>query len=76
MSYDPPSHVVNYAETRKLPFMVAIDNAGAVARQWGEVKLTPTTFVIGKRGEVVKKFSGEPDFAALHLLIERLLAQS
>src|SRR5947199_2593019 len=26
MSYDPPSYVVNYTETRKLPFQVAIDN--------------------------------------------------
>ena len=31
MSYDPPSYVINYAETRKLPFKVAIDNTGAVA---------------------------------------------
>ena len=29
MSYDPPSYVVNFAETRKLPFKVAIDNTGA-----------------------------------------------
>ncbi len=68
--------VVNCAEIRKLPFKVAIDNTGTVARRWGEVKLTPTTFVLDKRGEVVAKFTGEPDFAALHLLIEKLLAQS
>src|SRR5205085_854806 len=29
MSYDPPNYVVNYAQTRKLPFSVAIDNTGA-----------------------------------------------
>ncbi len=76
MSYDPPSYVVNYAETRKLPFKVAIDNTGTVARQWGQVKLTPTTFVVDKRGQVVAKFTGEPDSAALHMLIEKLLAPS
>jgi hypothetical protein len=32
MSYDPPSYVVNYTETRKLPFQVAIDNTGASPR--------------------------------------------
>ena len=32
MSYDPPSYVVNFAQTRKLPFKVAIDNTGAVAQ--------------------------------------------
>ena len=76
MSYDPPSYVVNYTETRRLPFMVAIDNTGTVARAWGDVKLTPTTFLVNKRGEIVKQYVGAPDFAALHQLIEKLLAQS
>ena len=76
MSYDPPSYVVNYTETRQLPFKVAIDNTGEVAKAWGDVKLTPTTYLVNKRGEIVKQYIGEPDFTALHLLIEKLLAQS
>jgi peroxiredoxin len=76
MSYDPPSYVVNYAQTRKLPFKVAIDNTGAVARAWGDVQLTPTTFLVNKRGEIVKRYVGEPDFAELHQLIEKLLAEA
>ena len=76
MSYDPPSYVVNFTETRKLPFKVAIDNTGAVARAWGDVKLTPTTFIVNKRGEIVKSYVGAPDFAELHKLIERLLAEA
>lgn len=76
MSYDPPSYVVNYAETRKLPFKVAIDNTGAVAKAWGDVQLTPTTYVVNKRGEIVKQYVGQPDFAALHQLIEKLLAET
>ena len=76
MSYDPPSYVVNFAETRKLPFKVAIDNTGAVAKAWGDVRLTPTTYIVNKRGEIVKSFVGAPDFPALHQLIEKLLAES
>ena len=76
MSYDPPSYVVNYTETRQLPFKVAIDNTGAVAKAWGDVQLTPTTFLVNKRGQIVKQFVGEPDFAALHQLIEKLLAET
>lgn len=75
MSYDPPSYVVNYTQTRGLPFDVAIDNTGAVAKAWGDVQLTPTTYIVNKRGQVVKQYVGEPDFAALHQLIERLLAE-
>ena len=76
MSYDPPSYVVNFAETRKLPFKVAIDNTGAVAKAWGDVQLTPTTYLVNKRGKIVKRYVGTPDFAALHQLIEKLLAES
>jgi peroxiredoxin len=76
MSYDPPSYVVNFAETRKLPFKVAIDNTGAVARAWGDVQLTPSTFIVNKRGEIVKRYVGAPNFAELHQLIERLLAET
>lgn len=76
MSYDPPSYVVNYTETRKLPFKVAIDNTGGVARDWEDVRLTPTTFLLNRRGEIVKRYIGKPDFDALHSLIEKLLAEA
>lgn len=76
MSYDPPSYVVNFAQTRKLPFHVAIDNTGAIAKAWGNVQLTPTTYVLNKRGEIVKRYVGEPNLAELHLLIEKLLAEA
>ena len=76
MSYDPPAFVSKFAESRKLPFGVAMDDNGEIARQFGRVQLTPTTFLINKRGEIVKRYVGEPDFAALHALIEQLMAQS
>jgi peroxiredoxin len=76
MSYDPPSYVVNFVQSRQLPFKVAIDNTGAVAREWGDIKLTPTTFVVNKRGVIVKRFVGTPDFVELNQLIDKLLAET
>ena len=75
MAYDPPSYVVNFVETRKLPFKVAIDNTGAVAKAWGDVQLTPTTYIVDKSGAIVKGYVGPPNFAELHRLIEKLLAE-
>lgn len=76
MSYDPPSYVVNFVETRKLPFQVALDNTGAIAKAWGDVQLTPTTYLVNKRGEIVKTYVGAPKFDELHRLIESLLAET
>lgn len=73
MSYDPPSYVVNFAQTRQLPFKVAIDNTGAVAKAWGGIELTPTTFLIDKQGAIVKRYVGPPDFKELHQLLTQLL---
>jgi peroxiredoxin len=75
MQYDPPAYVVNFAQTRQLPFKVALDNTGAVAKAWGDVSMTPTTYLIDKRGAIVKKYVGAPDFAELHKLIDKLLAE-
>ena len=74
MSYDPPNYVLNYAQTRNLPFKVALDTQGDVAKSFDDVKLTPTTYVIDKDGNIIKRYVGEPDFAALHQLLEKALA--
>ena len=76
MSYDPPNYVLHYAAKNALPFKVALDPLGAAARAFGDVSLTPTTFVIDRRGTIVKRYLGEPDFAELDALIERELAEA
>lgn len=76
MSYDPPTWVSNFAHSRQLPFKVALDHDGRLAQQWGDVRLTPTTFLLDKQGNIVKRYLGEPDFPALHRLIEQLLQQA
>lgn len=74
MQYDPPNYVVNYAQTRQLPFRVALDSDASAAKAFGDVQLTPTTFVIDKQGKIIKQYVGEPDFTQLHQLLEKALA--
>jgi len=74
MSYDPPNYVLNYTETRRLPFHVALDVQGKLAQSFGDVKLTPTTYVIDKKGVILKRYVGEPSFSELHTLLEKALA--
>jgi peroxiredoxin len=76
MQYDQPNYVVNFAQRFKLPFDVAIDNTGAIAKAWGDVQLTPTSYLVNKRGQIIKRYVGTPDFAELHVLIASLLRES
>lgn len=76
MRHDPPNYVLQYTETRRLPFKVALDPMGEHARAFGDVRLTPTTFVIDKRGVIVLRVTGQIDFPKLHSLIDEKLAES
>jgi peroxiredoxin len=72
MKYDAPMYVVNYAQTRQLPFKVAMDD-GSAAAQFGNVQLTPTTFVVDKNGTILKRYVGEPKFSELDQLLKKAL---
>ena len=75
MSYDHPNLVADFVRRNQLPFRIALDLEGQLARQWGNVKATPTTFVVDRRGRIVKRYVGVPDAAELRALIEKTLAE-
>lgn len=74
MQYDPANYVKNYAETRKLPFTVAIDARGEIAKAFGDVKLTPTAFLIDKQGHIIKRYLGNYDEASFLSIVNKALA--
>ena len=76
MRYDPPALVSNFAQARALPFGVVIDNTGEIADRLGKVQFTPTSLLINKRGEIVKRWVGKTDFAAIEPLIVELDKES
>jgi peroxiredoxin len=75
MQHDRPDYVIRFAETHRLPFKVALDPVGELARAYGDVRLTPTTFVIDRRGNAVSRTQGEVDFAKLNALLEEKLKE-
>jgi len=75
MDYDPPNHVLAYAQKNALPFKVALDVQGQVAKGFGPVRLTPTSFLIDKRGRIVKQYLGSPDLRQFHALLEQKLKE-
>lgn len=75
MSYDHPNAVAEFAKSRALPFRVALDASGEVARRFGNVSVTPTTYLLDKRGRVLEKYVGEPDWQEFRARVERALAE-
>lgn len=74
MSYDHPNVVADYVQKQALPFKVALDLDGGLAKSWGSVKATPTAFVVDRQGRIVKKYVGEPTAKDLHAVLEKALA--
>ena len=75
MDYDPPAQVAAFVERSSLPFTFVLDRDGSIARGFEGVRLTPTSYVLDRRGQIVQKILGEPDFDKLHGLLEQLLAE-
>jgi peroxiredoxin len=75
MAYDPPEQVRELARQKQLPYTVAIDD-GSAAVAFGDVKLTPTSFLIDPQGRIVQQKLGEMDMEQLRIRILGMLAQS
>lgn len=73
MDYDIPSHVVELAEFKHLPYPIAIDLQGRYASAFGGVRWVPDGFLIGPEGEVVYHWQGLPDLPKLKQKIEQYL---
>lgn len=75
MDYDPPDRVRDFAERFKLPFRIAFDTRGEIARRFGDVRAVPASFVIDRRGRIILTQLGELDFDKLHPILEIALKE-
>ena len=73
MPYDPPNLVADYVERVSIPYPVSLDVDAEIVDAFGDVTVTPTTFLISPDGFVVRRYVGRLDFATLRVQIHALL---
>ena len=65
MPYDPPNQVAKMISERKIPYPIAIDIEGNAVKAFGDVLVTPTSFLIAPDGTITKHTIGEMDINEL-----------
>jgi peroxiredoxin len=58
MPNDRPDYVMEMVKRKKIPYLIAFDLKSEAVRAFGNVSLTPTTFLIDSQGKIVKKKIG------------------
>ncbi|ORU89611.1 MAG: redoxin [Cycloclasticus sp. symbiont of Poecilosclerida sp. M] len=76
MYYDRPDHVIAMTKDKQLPYKVALDPLGDAAKAFGNVRLTPTTFLIAPDGSIVLQKMGVFDEKDMRHRIDALLEES
>ena len=74
MAYDNPEYIKNYVNDKKLPFNIAWDQDGTLSTKFGNILGTPTTFVVDKKGNIIKQYVGEPNWDEMYAVINKAIA--
>jgi peroxiredoxin len=73
MFYDPPSQVLNFIKKNNIPFPVVIDSDNKIAQQFENIRLTPTSILINREGQIIDQIVGEIDFNKLEITLSKNL---
>jgi thiol-disulfide isomerase/thioredoxin len=76
MAYDPPNRVIALSQTKRIPYPVALDIQGEAARAFGNVRLTPSSFLIAPDGRIIHRKTGELELNKIRGLVVDMLAQT
>jgi len=73
MSYDRPDHVMELTRSRGIPYTIALDTEDKAALAYGQIRLTPTSFLISPEGRIVYQKLGDIDWELVERNLERWL---
>lgn len=71
MPYDDPAQIKQYVAKNRLPFHIVHDQNGLLSKQFDQVRVTPTSFLIDGEGRIVQTIVGVIDFKSLKTKISQ-----
>lgn len=72
MEYDPAEQVEKFTAKNPYPFSFVKDTEGKIASAFGEVLLTPTSYLIAPNGNIKYRKVGEVDFEWVTQTIDQM----
>jgi len=76
MAYDPPNRVIELSKARQIPYPLVLDINSAAAKAFGDVSVTPSSFLIAPDGQVVLQKTGDLDTRKIRALVLEMLSRS
>lgn len=76
MKHDRPDHVIAMTKDKELPYTIALDPMGKIAKAFGNVRLTPTTFLLAPDSSIAMQKLGAFNEKSLRQQIDNLLTNS
>lgn len=73
MQYDKPNAVANMAKNKQLDYIISYDQQGNIAKAFNQVRLTPTSFLIDNKGNIIYQKIGGLDMEIIRQKLNQLL---
>ena len=73
MAYDPPEQVRTLVKQRQIPYPIVLDSEERIAREFDNVRVTPTSVLISPEGRIVHYRLGLLDLPKLRETIREML---
>ena len=73
MAYDPPEQVRAMVRQRQIPYPIVLDTQERIAREYDNVRLTPTTVLVSPEGRIAHYRLGLLDMPKLRDTIQKML---
>ena len=76
MYYDPPENVIAMSKEKQLTYPIVLDKKAEISKAFGNIRLTPTNFLISPNGSIAMQKIGEFDETDMRKRLDKMMRGS